>query len=148
MQIWYENLKWKKGLRRSTPPFLIKPNHSCHNCWHAKTDTTLVSGFSFSSHGWCDAPTACNKLIKPLNSYCFTSCNGLLRFKNLSSVCSSPVMDSLCWWQWPDICSSTAHRPRSLSHWSIWWGRAGGCSVLTHCTDTGSGAPPVGKGQS
>lgn len=60
---------------------------------------------------------------------------------------SSPVVGSLCWWQWPDICSSRAHRPRTLSRWSIWWGRAGGCSVLTHSTDMGSGAPPAGKRQ-
>lgn len=61
---------------------------------------------------------------------------------------SSPAEGSSCWWRWPDTCSSTAHRPKSLSRWSTWWGRAGGCSALTHCTDTGSGAPPVGQSPS
>lgn len=60
---------------------------------------------------------------------------------------SSPVGGSWCWWQWPDICSSRVHRPSSLSHWSIWWGRAGECSALTRCTGMGSGAPPAGNRQ-
>lgn len=61
---------------------------------------------------------------------------------------SSPVAGSWCWWRWPDICSSRAHRPRTLSHWSTWWGRAGVCSAPTRSTDMGSGAPPAGEAQS
>lgn len=58
---------------------------------------------------------------------------------------SSPGAGSWCWWLWPGTCSSRAHRPRTPSHWSIWWGRAGGCSALSHCSDMGSAAPPVGN---
>lgn len=133
--------------RRACSCLPIKPYESRYACWRA--EKRLSSPQCFSSH--CKSsfkqPTI-NWIHWIWNHFKSNVCksNG---FQNTAScfTCVSPVVDSLCWWRWPDICSSTAHRPRSLSHWSIWWGRAGGCSGLTHCTDRGSRAPPVGERQ-